>query len=236
MPLQASGMSARPRDKTEKFIGGLTLVFFQDRSEAGRILARRLEKYKNAPDVLVLALPRGGVPVAYEIARALNAPLDIFLVRKLGIPGQEEVAMGAIATGGLRVLNQDLIRQLNIPWNVVDAVTAREQEELQRREHVYRGDGPAPDVRGRTVIVVDDGLATGSTMLAALAALRQQYPARLVVAVPTAPPETCDSLRGYADEVVCAVTPDPFRSVGSWYRGFDQTTDDEVRDLLTRAA
>ncbi len=222
--------------QSDKFIGGPILVFFHDRSEAGRILAHHLEKHKNAPDVLVLALPRGGVPVAYEIARALNAPLDIFLVRKLGVPGQEEVAIGAIATGGIRVLNQDLIQQLNIPRYAVDAITALEQQELERGQQVYRGDRPAPVVRGRTVIVVDDGLATGSTMTAALAALRQQQPARLVVAVPTAPPETCDRLRAYADEVICAVTPDPFRSVGSWYRGFDQTTDDEVRDLLTRAA
>ena len=211
-------------------------MFFQDRTDAGRILARYLTKYKDRPDVVVLALPRGGVPVAYEIAKALNAPLDIFLVRKLGVPGQEEVAMGAIATGGIRVLNEELIRHLNMPPELVDAITAREQQEIERRERVYRGDKPAPDIRGRTVIVVDDGLATGSTMLAALAALRQQQPARLIVAVPTAPPETCDSLRSYADEVVCAVTPDPFRSVGSWYRGFDQTTDDEVRDLLKRTA
>ena len=211
-------------------------MVFQDRSQAGRILASHLEKYRDRPDVLVLALPRGGVPVAYEIAQALNAPLDIFVVRKLGLPGQEEVAMGAIAMGEIRVLNEELIQQLNIPRNVIDAITAREQQELERRQRVYRGDKPAPDVRGRTVIVVDDGLATGSTMVAALAALRKQQPARLIVAVPTAPPETCDGLRAYADEVVCALTPDPFRSVGSWYQGFDQTTDDEVRDLLKRAA
>ena len=211
-------------------------MLFQDRSEAGRILARQLEKYKNRPDVLVLALPRGGVPVAYEVAKELNAPLGIFLVRKLGVPGHEEVAMGAIATGGIRILNEDFIRQLGIPKRVVDAVTAREQQELERRERLYRGDQPAPDIKGRTVIIVDDGLATGSTMKAALAALRKQQPAKLVVAVPTAPPETCDSLRADADEVICAVTPDPFLAVGAWYRGFDQTTDDEVRDLLKRAA
>jgi len=211
-------------------------MLFQDRSEAGRILARQLEKYKNRPDVLVLALPRGGVPVAYEVAKELNAPLGIFLVRKLGVPGHEEVAMGAIATGGIRILNEDFIRQLGIPKRVVDAVTAREQQELERRERLYRGEQPAPDIKGRTVIIVDDGLATGSTMKAALAALRKQQPAKLVVAVPTAPPETCDSLRADADEVICAVTPDPFLAVGAWYRGFDQTTDDEVRDLLKRAA
>jgi len=211
-------------------------VLFQDRSEAGRVLARLLAKFKNRPDVLVLALPRGGVPVAYEVAKELNAPLDIFLVRKLGVPGHEEVGMGAIATGGIRILNDDLIRQLGIPQRMVDAITAQEEQELQRRERVYRGDRPAPDIRGRTVIVVDDGLATGSTMKAALAALRKQQPAKLVVAVPTAPPETCDSLRADADEVICAVTPDPFLAVGAWYRGFDQTTDDEVRDLIKRAA
>jgi len=211
-------------------------MLFQDRSEAGRILARQLEKYKNRPDVLVLALPRGGVPVAYEVAKELNAPLGIFLVRKLGVPGHEEVAMGAIATGGIRILNEDFIRQLGIPKRVVDAVTAREQQELERRERLYRGEQPAPDIKGRTVIIVDDGLATGSTMKAALAALRKQQPAKLVVAVPTAPPETCDSLRADADEVICAVTPDPFLAVGAWYRGFDQTTDDEVRDLLKRTA
>ncbi|HYR87747.1 MAG TPA: phosphoribosyltransferase [Terriglobia bacterium] len=211
-------------------------MLFQDRSEAGRVLARLLAKFKNRPDVLVLALPRGGVPVAYEVAKELNAPLDIFLVRKLGVPGHEEVGMGAIATGGIRILNDDLIRQLGIPQRMVDAITAQEEQELQRRERVYRGDRPAPDIRGRTVIVVDDGLATGSTMKAALAALRKQQPAKLVVAVPTAPPETCDSLRADADEVICAVTPDPFLAVGAWYRGFDQTTDDEVRDLIKRAA
>jgi putative phosphoribosyl transferase len=211
-------------------------MLFKDRYDAGRILAGQLEKYKDRRDVIVLALPRGGVPVACEVSRALNAPLDIFLVRKLGVPGQEELGMGAIATGGVRVLNDELIRQLRIPPNVIDAITESEQQEIERRAHLYRGEKPAADVRGRTVIVVDDGLATGSTMLAALSALRQLQPERLVVAVPVAPPETCESVRAYADEVVCSQTPDPFRSVGSWYRGFDQTTDEEVRDLLKRAA
>jgi putative phosphoribosyl transferase len=211
-------------------------VLFRNRSEAGRLLARTLEDYKEKPDVLVMALPRGGVPVAYEVARALNAPLDIFLVRKLGVPGHEEVAMGAIASGGIRLLNEDLIRELNISQEMIDAITEREQRELERRERLYRGDKPAPDVRGRTVIVVDDGLATGSTMKVALTALREQQPARLIVAVPIAPPDTCESLREAADQVVCAVTPEPFMAVGAWYQRFDQTTDDEVRDLIKRAA
>ena len=211
-------------------------MIFQDRPEAGRILSRQLEQYKNRPDALVLALPRGGVPVAYEVARALNAPIDIFLVRTLGVPGHEELAMGAIASGGIRILNEDLTRQINIPERIIDAVTAREQQELERRERLYRGERLPPNIRSKTVIVVDDGLATGSTMKAALAALRQQRAAKLIVAVPTAPPETCESLRAYADEVICAVTPDPFLAVGAWYRGFDQTTDDEVRDLIKRAA
>ena len=212
------------------------MEIFQDRSEAGRVLAKRLEQYKNRPDTLVLALPRGGVPVAYEVARALHAPMDIFLVRKLGVPGHEEVAMGAIASGGIRILNEDLTRQINIPERIIDAVTAREQEELERHERLYRGARRVPSIRGKTVIVIDDGLATGSTMKAAIAALRQQQPAKLIVAVPTAPPETCESLRTDADEVICAVTPDPFWAVGAWYRGFDQTTDEEVHDLIRRAA
>jgi putative phosphoribosyl transferase len=211
-------------------------VLFQDRSEAGRLLADRLRKYQDRPDVLVLALPRGGVPVAYEVAKALNVPLDVFIVRKLGVPGYEELAMGAIATGGIRVLNDELIRQLNIPKEFIDVVAAKEQQELERRERLYRGDRPAPDIHGKTVIVVDDGLATGSTMKVALSALRQQQPKQLIVAVPTAPPDTCDSLREVADEVICAVTPEPFLAVGRWYRRFDQTTDDEVRELIRQAA
>ena len=211
-------------------------MLFQDRPHAGRLLALGLDKYENQPDVIVLALPRGGVPVAYEVARALNAPLDVFVVRKLGVPKYEELAMGAIASGGIRVLNEDVIRQLNISAAEVDAIVQREQQELERRERLYRGNRPAPDLRGKTVIVVDDGLATGSTMKAALVALRQQQPARLVVAVPTAPAETCESLRSEADYLICAATPEPFFSVGSSYLGFDQTTDDEVRDLIARAA
>src|SRR6266478_3871520 len=210
--------------------------FFRDRREAGRLLATKLAAYANRPDVIVLALPRGGVPVAYEVARALNAPLDIFLVRKLGVPGYEELAMGAIATGGVRVLNDQLVGGLRIPDYIVDEVAASEQQELARRERLYRGDRPTPDVRGRTVILVDDGLATGATMLAAVKALRQQQPARIVVAVPTASPETCEQLRAEVDDVICAITPEPFHAVGLWYEDFSQTTDEEVRDLLARSA
>ena len=210
--------------------------FFRDRREAGRLLATKLAAYANRPDVIVLALPRGGVPVAYEVARALNAPLDIFLVRKLGVPGYEELAMGAIATGGVRVLNDQLVGGLRIPDYKVDEVAASEQQELARRERLYRGDRPAPDVRGRTVILVDDGLATGATMLAAVKALRQQQPARIVVAVPTASPETCEQLRAEVDDIICAITPEPFHAVGLWYEDFSQTTDEEVRDLLARSA
>jgi erythromycin esterase-like protein/predicted phosphoribosyltransferase len=208
--------------------------FFRDRSEAGRFLASKLAAYAHRPDVLVLALPRGGVPVACEVSRALGVPLDVFLVRKLGIPGHEELAMGAIATGGVRVLNEQVVNRLGIPAYVIDAVAAREERELARRERLYRGGRPAPDVRGRTVILVDDGLATGATMNAAVKALRQQQPDRIVVAVPTASPDICEKLKAVADEVICATTPEPFHAVGLWYENFAQTTDDEVRALLAR--
>jgi len=207
---------------------------FRNRSEAGRQLAEKLTAYANRPDVLVLALPRGGVPVAYEVARRLGAPLDVFLVRKLGVPGYEELAMGAVATGGVRVLNDQIVNGLGIPSYVIDAVAAQEQQELERRERLYRGGRPPPDVSGGTVILVDDGLATGATMRAAIMALRQLQPARIVVATPTASPETCEELRSEVDEVVCAITPEPFLAVGHWYEDFSQTTDDEVRDLLAR--
>ena len=209
---------------------------FRDRREAGRLLAAKLTAYAKRPDVIVLALPRGGVPVAYEVAQALEAPLDVFLVRKLGMPGHEEYALGAIATGGVRVINQDLVQALRLPPATIEAIAAREQQELERRERVYRGDHPPPDVRGRTVILVDDGLATGATMHAAVKALRQQGAGRVVVAVPIAPPDTCDQLREVVDDIVCAVTPEPFHAVGLWYEDFSQTTDDEVRDLLARSA
>jgi predicted phosphoribosyltransferase len=200
------------------------------------VLAENLTAYSHDPSALVLALPRGGVPVGYEVARALGAPLDVFLVRKLGVPGHEELAMGAVATGGLHVLNESVVRNLAIPDYVIDAVAAEELEELARRERAYRGTRFPPEVRGRTVILVDDGLATGSTMHAAIRALKQQEPARIVVAVPTAAPETCEEMKSEADEVVCALTPEPFYAVGLWYEDFSQTSDDEVRELLARAA
>jgi predicted phosphoribosyltransferase len=211
-------------------------MLFRDRAEAGRVLATELTKYADRPGVLVLALPRGGVPVAFEVARALHAPLDVFQVRKLGVPGHEELAMGAIASGGVRVLNEDLVRALRISDEVIDAVAAKEQRELERRERAYRGDRPAPEVRGRPVILIDDGLATGSTMHAAVAALREQGPARIVVAVPVGAPQTCEEFSAEADETVCACTPEPFYAVGLWYSNFSQTTDEEVHDLLERAA
>ncbi len=208
---------------------------YHDRYDAGRTLARLLMDHAGARDVLVLALPRGGVPVGYEVARALHAPLDIFLVRKLGVPGHEELAMGAIASGGVRVLNPRVVDQLRIPQSAIDRVAEREQAELERRERAYRGDRPPPRVEGCDVILVDDGLATGSTMRAAAAALKAMRPRRLVVAVPVAAAETCDELRAEVDEVVCALTPEPFYAVGLWYEDFSQTTDEEVRELLAAA-
>jgi erythromycin esterase-like protein/predicted phosphoribosyltransferase len=205
---------------------------FRDRREAGRMLASKLAAYANRPDVVVLALPRGGVPVAYEVARALDAPLDVFVVRKLGVPGYEELAMGAVATGGVRVLNDQIVQSLHIPDYVIDKVAAEEREELARRERAYRGGRSPLQLRGRIVILVDDGLATGATMRAAVMALRQHEPARILVAVPTASPETCDELKAEVDEVVCAITPEPFHAVGYWYEDFTQTTDQEVRELL----
>ncbi len=211
-------------------------MLFRDRSDAGRALADRLTGYAGRNDVIVLALPRGGAPVGYEIARALHAPLDLFLVRKLGVPGHEELAMGAIASGGVRVLNEEVVESLRIPDDTIEMVAAEEGRELERRERAYRGDRPAPDVRGKTVILVDDGLATGSSMRAAVAALRQRGPARIVVAVPVGARETCAEFHHLADETVCARTPDPFYAVGLWYADFSQTSDDEVRELLERAA
>ena len=211
-------------------------MFFHDRTEAGQTLAQKLLAYADRQDVLVLALPRGGVPVAFEVARALHAPLDVFIVRKLGVPGHEELAMGAIATGGVRVLNESVVQSLQIPTNLIDAAAAREQLELKRRERLYRGDRPVMDFQGQTVILVDDGLATGSTMRAAVAALRQRKPAEIVVAVPVGAAETCAEFQREADNFVCIHCPEPFHAVGIWYDDFTQTTDDEVRELLTQAA
>ena len=208
---------------------------FRDRHEAGRVLAGRLGEYAGRDDVVVLALPRGGVPVGYEVARSLRAPLDVFLVRKLGVPGQEELAMGAIASGGVRVVNDDTVAALGIPPDVIDRVAAAELRELRRRERAYRDDRPPPDVGGKVAVLVDDGLATGSTMRAAAEALRRLSPANIVVAVPVAAEATCDEFRAVVDRVVCAVTPEPFHAVGLWYEDFSQTTDGEVRDLLARA-
>jgi predicted phosphoribosyltransferase len=210
-------------------------MIYRNRSDAGKYLAARLVKYANRDDVLVLALPRGGVPVGFEVAKALHAPLDIFLVRKLGVPGREELAMGAISTGGVQVLNEDTVDYLRVPSSVIAAVAADELRELERRQLAYRGDRREPDVRKMTVILVDDGLATGATMRAAAAALRQQNPARIVVAVPVSASQMCDQYRLGVDEIICAKTPQPFHGVGMWYDDFSQTTDEEVRELLARA-
>jgi len=211
-----------------------TDVRFADRAEAGRKLAAELREYAGREDVVVLALPRGGVPVAFEVARELRAPLDVFVVRKLGLPAQPELAMGAIASGGARVLNDEVVQAAGIPPETIEAVAAREREELARREQLYRGERPSLTVEGKTVILVDDGVATGSTMRVAVQALRRQRPAQIVVAVPVAPPQTCNELRGEADDVVCTRTPEPFIAIGVWYEDFPQTSDGEIRDLLAR--
>jgi predicted phosphoribosyltransferase len=208
---------------------------FLDRVDAGRRLAEPLLAYAGRPDVVVLALPRGGVPVAYEVARELRVPLDVFLVRKLGVPGHPELAMGAIAEGGVEVLSDDLIHDLRIPQKIVQQVAVRERMELDRRDAMYRDGRSFPAIRGRVVILVDDGLATGSTMQAAVTALRRLEPARIVVAAPVGVRETCERMRRFADEVVCLTTPEPFQAVGLWYEEFTQTTDDEAKRLLTTA-
>jgi putative phosphoribosyl transferase len=208
---------------------------FADRRAAGRELAASLQKYVGRNDVVVLALPRGGVPVAFEVAEALRAPLDLFLVRKLGMPGHRELAMGAIASGGVRVLNDDVVRWYGISPAAIEAVAREEHQELERREAAYR-DGPPVQLEGRVVILVDDGLATGSTMKAAVQAVRQRNPSRIVVAVPVGAPQTCQDLTSIADEVMCARMPEPFSAVGQWYLDFDQTTDDQVRDFLSVAS
>jgi putative phosphoribosyl transferase len=207
-------------------------VPFRDRTEAGELLASKLLQYAGRPDVQVLALPRGGVPVALEVAKALKAPLDVFVVRKLGVPGHEELAMGAVASGGVRVLNRDVIESLRIPRAMIEAVSAQELQELSRRERLYRDDRPPPQIRNHRVILVDDGLATGSTMRAAVAALRKLHPSKIIVAVPAAAPSTCDEFRSEVDEIVCAETPQPFYAVGAWYEDFSQVSDDQVRKML----
>lgn len=210
--------------------------FFRDRHEAGKVLAEYVAKSLHDPNALVLALPRGGVPVGFEVARALPAALDVFLVRKLGVPGYEELAIGAIASGGVRVLNQNLIEMLQLSQGLIDSIAEREQRELERREQAYREGRPAVDVQDRTVILVDDGLATGASMLAAARAVRPRRPKRVIVAVPVASRAACDEFRNEVHEVICAATPEPFTSVGQWYQDFSQTTDEEVRSLLARAA
>jgi putative phosphoribosyl transferase len=209
---------------------------FRDRTEAGQLLGRELARQLGKrDDLVVLALPRGGVPVGYHVAEALGAPLDVFIVRKLGVPGHEELAMGAIASGGVRVLNDDVVGYLRLPPQAIDAVAVREQSELERRERAYRGNRPPIDVRNHTVIIVDDGLATGSTMRAAVQALRKMQPRGIIVAVPVAAISTCDSFRNNVDDIVCLRTPEPFEAVGLWYKDFSQTTDQEVHELLDRA-
>ncbi|MGZ5116201.1 MAG: phosphoribosyltransferase [Burkholderiales bacterium] len=208
---------------------------FHDRKEAGRVLAQKLSAYANRPDVIVLALPRGGVRVAYYVARELNAPLDVFLVRRLEVPDNKEYAMGAIASGGVRVLDDEVIRALGIQKSTINAVAVREQQELKRQELLYRTSHPPHDVRGRTVILIDDGVATTATLRAAIKALRAHHPARIVVAVPASPAETCQALRGVADEVICAVTPESARAVGDWYGELEDITDEDVTDLLAKS-
>ena len=209
---------------------------FPNREEAGRLLAGKLEKYAGRNDVIVLGLPRGGVPVAYEVAQRLGVPLDVFIVRKLGVPGFEELAAGAIASGGVRVLNEDVLRALPKADQIIESVTEKETAELERREKIYRDDRPAPELCDRVVILVDDGLATGATMRAAVKALRQRGVAKIVVAVPVGPPDTCREFEDEADETICASAPEFFQAVGQYYEDFSQTSDEEVRDLLARAA
>jgi putative phosphoribosyl transferase len=211
-------------------------VQFRDRFDGGRVLAAQLAHYSNAVDVLVLALPRGGVPVAFEIATRLNIPMDIFLVRKLGVPGYEELAMGAIASGGAFVLNEEIVQHLGISEQIINMAVSEQQRELERREELYRGSRPPPELKDRRTILVDDGLATGASMRAAIRALRQSRPASITVAVPVASASTCEQLKHEVDEMICARTPEPFEAVGQWYSDFQQLTDEEVTGLLNRAA
>jgi putative phosphoribosyl transferase len=208
---------------------------FSDRTHAGQLLARKLAAYQQRQDLLVLALPRGGVPVAFEVAKALHAPLDILIIRKLGVPGNSELAMGAIASGNVRVMNEDVVRLLYIDTNLINQVIRKEQQELERREHLYRGGRPAHPIQGRTVILIDDGIATGATMHAAVQAVKQQQPARIIIAVPAAPPDAGNEFSREVDEFISVMQPDPFYAVGFWYKHFSQTTDEEVCALLAQA-
>lgn len=210
-------------------------ILFKDRTTAGQRLAKELADYANRQDVIVLALPRGGVPVAFEVAQALNAPLDVFLVRKLGVPGHEELAMGAIASGGVRVLNRGVVRSNQLFEAAIHQVTVREQRKLEQSEHLYRDDRPASAVKDKTIILVDDGMATGATLRAAITALQQQNPAHIIAAVPVAPAEVCQDISTMIDDVICAETPEPFESVGLWYDNFSQVPDETVRELLRQA-
>ncbi len=211
------------------------MALFTDRVDAGKKLAKELSKYANRPDVLILALPRGGVPVAFEVAKELNVKMDVFIVRKLGVPGNEELAMGAISSDNIRVLNEDIVRSFQIPERVINMVAENELKELERRERTYRGDSPKPEISGSIVILIDDGLATGATMRAAASAIKTKNPAKIVVAVPTGARDTCELFGREVDEVICIATPEPFYGVGAWYGNFSQTTDEEVCELLDKA-
>jgi len=212
------------------------MVLFKDRVDAGKKLAKELSKYANRSDVLILALPRGGVPVAFEVAKELNVEMDIFIVRKLGVPGNEELAMGAIASDDIRVLNEDVVSSFHIPDRIIAVVAANELREIERRERAYRKNRPKPEIEGKTVILIDDGLATGATMRAAVEAIKSKSPAKIIVAVPTAAADTCLFFKEKVDEIICVATPEPFYGVGAWYGDFSQTTDEEVCELLDKAA
>jgi predicted phosphoribosyltransferase len=208
------------------------MALFENRLDAGKKLAAQLTQYAGQKDVIVLALPRGGVPVAYEVARAIDAPMDVFLVRKLGVPGQEELAFGAIASGGIEVVNPEIVHAVHLSESTIRSVISREREELRRREQEYRDNRPEPELTGKTVILIDDGLATGASMYAAVVAVKQKRPRKVVVAIPVASPESCSALSRFIDQIVCAYTPEPFYGVGQWYEDFSQTSDEEVRQLL----
>jgi len=234
-PFEKMGQFTAPAGEMEQSGREARGTVFRDRHHAGQVLAEKLAPYKNREDVIVLALPRGGVPVAYEVAKSLGVPLDVFMVRKLGVPGHEELAMGAVANGDVQVLNDDVVKSLEIPEEIIEAAARRQQQELKRQQEAYRAGRAGPNIEWKTVILVDDGLATGSSMRAAVAALRRQRPKRLVVAVPVGAAATCAELKHQVDEVVCVETPDDFLAVGMWYENFSPTTDEEVSGLLADA-